>query len=36
MDAINYKVRHEGQIVNKAAYVVLGVNVEGYKDILGI
>lgn len=36
MDAIHYKVRHEGQIVNKAAYVVLAVNLDGYKDILGI
>lgn len=36
MDAIHYKVRQDGQIVNKAAYVVLGVNIEGFKDILGI
>lgn len=36
MDAIHYKVRQDGQIINKAAYVVLGVNIEGFKDILGI
>lgn len=36
MDAIHYKVRDEKQVVNKAAYVVLGVNMDGYKDILGI
>lgn len=36
MDAIHYKVREEGQIKNKAAYVVLGVNVDGFKDVLGI
>lgn len=36
LDAIHYKVRHEGQVINKAAYVVLGVNLEGKKDILGI
>jgi putative transposase len=36
MDAIHYKVRDEGRICNRAAYVVIGVNVEGYKDILGI
>lgn len=36
MDAIHFKVRHEGQIQSKAAYVVLGVNIEGYKDVLGI
>ena len=36
MDPIHYKVREDGQIKNKSAYVVLGVNVEGFKDILGI
>jgi len=36
MDAIHYKIKDEGKIVNKAAYVVLGINIEGYKDVLGI
>lgn len=36
MDAIHYKVREDGTIKNKAAYVVLGVDVDGHKDILGI
>lgn len=36
MDAIHYKIRYNGQIVNKAAYVVLGINMDGYKDVLGI
>lgn len=36
MDAIHFKVREDKRIVNKAAYVVLGVNMEGYKEILGI
>lgn len=36
MDAIHYKVREDGQIKNKAAYVVLGVDLDGYKDVLGI
>jgi len=36
MDAIHYKIKDEGRIVNKAAYVVLGINIEGYKDVLGI
>ncbi|EYE87138.1 transposase Mu, partial [Fervidicella metallireducens AeB] len=36
MDAIHYKVREEGRILNRAAYVVLGVNIEGYKEVLGI
>ena len=36
LDAIHYKVREDGQIKNKAAYVVLGVTLDGFKDILGI
>lgn len=36
MDAIHYKLRENHQIISKAAYVVLGVNEDGYKDILGI
>ncbi len=36
MDAIHYKVREDKQIVVKAAYVVLGVNVDGEKEVLGI
>lgn len=36
MDAIHYKVREEKQVVNKAAYVVLGVNMDGEKEVLGI
>ncbi|GFR36100.1 IS256 family transposase [Thermobrachium celere] len=36
MDAIHYKVRTDGHIINRAAYVVLGVTIEGNKDILGI
>ena len=36
MDAIHYKVKEDHQIVTKAAYVVLGVTMDGNKDILGI
>ena len=36
MDAIHYKVREDHQYVTKAAYVVLGINMDGRKDILGI
>jgi len=36
MDAIHYKVRDEKQVVIKAAYVVLGVNMDGAKEVLGI
>ena len=36
MDAIHYKVRENHQYITKAAYVVLGIMLEGTKDILGI
>ena len=36
MDAIHYKVKENHQYITKAAYVVLGVNMEGNKDILGV
>ncbi|UZQ49891.1 IS256 family transposase [Clostridium kluyveri] len=36
MDAIHYKVREDKRIIVKAAYVVLGVNMDGQKEVLGI
>lgn len=36
MDAIHYKVREDKRIVVKAAYVVIGVNLDGEKEVLGI
>jgi len=36
MDAIHYKVREDKQIVTKAAYVVVGVSMDGVKEVLGI
>lgn len=36
MDAIHYKIRDNHQVISKAAYVVLGINNEGIKEILGI
>ena len=36
MDCIHYKVREDGRILSRAAYVVLGVTVDGYKDIPSI
>ncbi|KJS19654.1 MAG: transposase [Clostridiaceae bacterium BRH_c20a] len=36
LDAIFFKVRKDNRIINKAAYSVLGVNMAGQKDILGI
>jgi transposase-like protein len=36
LDAIHYKVRHEGRVISRAVYCVLGINQEGYKDLLGM
>ncbi len=36
LDAIHYKVRLDGHIVKKAAYMVIGIDIEGQKDVLGI
>ncbi len=36
MDAIHYKVKENRQYITKATYVVLGINLDGQKDILGI
>lgn len=36
MDCIHYKVREDGRILSHAAYVLLRVNKDGYKDILSI
>jgi putative transposase len=36
LDAIHYKVKQDGQVVNKAAYMVVGIDLEGQKDVLGI
>ncbi|MDN0034026.1 IS256 family transposase, partial [Oscillibacter valericigenes] len=36
MDAIHYKIKENHQYQTKAAYVVLGITMDGRKDILGI
>ncbi len=36
MDAIHYHVRSEGQIVKKAVYIAIGINLDGVKDVLGM
>ena len=36
MDAIHYKVKEDHRYVTKAAYVVLGITMDGHKDILGM
>ena len=35
-DCIVVKVRHEKRIINKAAYVALGIDMNGIKDVLGL
>ena len=36
LDAIHYHVRSEGQIVKKAVYIAIGVDLDGRKDVLGM
>ena len=36
LDAIHFKVKQDGTIVNKAAYMAIGIDLEGHKDVLGI
>ena len=36
LDAIHYKVKQEGRYEPKAVYTVLGLNIEGKKEILGL
>ena len=36
MDAIHYKIREDHQVVTKAAYVILGINEDGIKEVLGL
>lgn len=36
MDAIHFHVRSEGQIVKKAVYIAIGINMDGNKEVLGM
>ena len=36
LDAIHYHVRSEGRIVKRAVYIVLGIDMDGRKDVLGM
>ena len=36
LDAIQFKVRDNGQVKNKAIYLAIGVTIEGYKEVLGL
>jgi transposase-like protein len=36
LDAMHFKVKEEGKIMHKALYNILGINCDGYKEILGM
>ena len=36
MDAMHFKVRDEGSVKSKAIYTILGVDMEGKKEVLGL
>ena len=36
LDAIHYHVRSEGRIVKRAVYIVIGIDMHGMKDVLGM
>lgn len=36
LDAIHYKIKENGRFIMKAVYTILGVNLEGKKELLGI
>jgi transposase-like protein len=36
LDCIVVKIRQDKQVINKAIYLALGVNMEGHKELLGM
>jgi putative transposase len=36
LDAIQFKIRDTGHIKNKAVYLAIGINLEGFKEVLGL
>ncbi len=36
LDAVHYSVRTNGKVIKRAAYVVLGITLEGKKEVIGI
>ncbi len=36
LDAIHFKVRHDGTVKNRAIYSILGVSTDGQKEVIGI
>ena len=35
-DCIVVKVRHDNRIINKSVYIVLGIDISGHKEVLGL
>src|SRR5665213_204134 len=36
LDGITFKVRSQGKIINKSVYIVIGLNTQGRKEVLGM
>ena len=36
LDAVRIKVRHNGQVINKAVYLAIAVTMQGVKEVLGM
>jgi len=36
MDAIHFKIREDGKVITKAVYTIIGVNMLGEKEVLGL
>lgn len=36
LDAIHYKIREDGKVRSKAVYTILGVDIQGHKEVLGL
>lgn len=36
LDAVHFKVRDSGKIISKAAYTMLGIREDGFKEVVGI
>lgn len=36
LDAMHFKVKEEGKIVHKALYNIIGINQDGFKEVLGM
>ena len=36
LDGLVFKVRHNGKVINKTVYLAVGLNAEGFKEVLGM